>query len=192
MRYGWLLLALAACRFDPSGVGSDSGVAPHDGRATADAANDGAPPPPPDARTPAPDAMAACPTGYRAPVGSTHAYRFANTQKTWADAETDCANDGAPYTHLVVIDDDGENFTIDQIAGNKDVWIGITDEATEGTWLDITGQPVSFFRWSLGEPNNGGGNMAPPENCGEQYDGGLWNDTECTGQLRYVCECALP
>ena len=86
-----------------------------------------------------------------------------------------------------------ENLTVDAIAGNKDVWIGITDAASEGTWLDIRGQPVTFTRWSFGEPSNGGGPMnSPGEDCGEQYDGALWNDNDCSAKLRFVCECALP
>ena len=39
---------------------------------------------------------------------------------------------------------------------------------------------------------DGGGNNAPSEDCGEQYDGGFWNDAACGTKLRFVCECALP
>jgi len=35
-------------------------------------------------------------------------------------------------------------------------WIGFTDEAEEGKWVWVTGEPVTFTNWYRGEPNNFG------------------------------------
>jgi ATP-dependent Lhr-like helicase len=37
------------------------------------------------------------------------------------------------------------------------VWIGLTDDAVEGTFAWIDGTPLTFERWWVGEPNDSGG-----------------------------------
>ncbi|MCC0727638.1 DUF5011 domain-containing protein [Clostridioides sp. ZZV14-6045] len=57
----------------------------------------------------------------------------------------------------------------------KTVWLGATDEEKEGQWKWVTGEPVKFTNWCVGEPNNFGGiedYMSSIKNSG-----GLWNDT---------------
>src|SRR5262249_15993631 len=53
-------------------------------------------------------------------------------------------------------------------------WLGATDEAEEGVWRWVTGEPFDYNRWHGGEPNNSG-----PENYAIG-DGGFyaqeWND----------------
>jgi hypothetical protein len=182
------LLVAPACSFDPRGVqggGDDDGGTVPDARTPADGAPDASAPP--DANSTPPDAEPpSCPNGY-----SEAGYRMINSQVTWAEAVADCADDGAPYTHLVMIEDQTENDTVDVFSSNRDIWLGITDDANEGQWRDLDGQPLGGFQpWAFLEPNNGGIG-GDEENCGELYDGGSWNDAACTATLRYVCECDI-
>ena len=181
------LLVAPACSFDPRGVqggGDDDGGTVPDARSPADGAPDA--PAPPDANGTPPDAQPTCPNGY-----SEAGYRMINSQVTWAEAVADCADDGAPYTHLVMIEDQTESDTVDAFSTNRDIWLGITDDANEGQWRDLDGQPLGGFQpWAFLEPNNGGIG-GDEENCGEMYDGGSWNDAACTATRRYVCECDL-
>ena len=39
-------------------------------------------------------------------------------------------------------------------ANKKTVWLGMTDEQTEGTWGWTDGSPFSYKNWAKGEPNN--------------------------------------
>lgn len=57
------------------------------------------------------------------------------------------------------------------------IWIGFTDEGSEGTYYWYDGSPVVYTSWRGGEPNNSGGN----ENCTQIFPDGLWNDLNCGG-----------
>jgi hypothetical protein len=182
----------AGCVFDRSGLGAGGDDAP-----TIDA-----PTPPaidaPDGDPGGPDAEppAACPSGYL-PSTSTHLphrYRFVTTATNWAAAVADCADDGPPFTHLVVIDDAAEDTYVDLATDNRDVWIGASDLLEEGTWITVLGAPLAYDDFRAPEPNNGGNPEAVPgEDCAELRDGnGGWRDIACTQNRRYLCECAAP
>jgi len=98
--------------------------------------------------------------------------------------------------HLVVIDDNAENTWLrDQVSRSGDWWLGLTDTATEGTyvWLDgtracpagkVDGPP--YCHWRGGRPNGGTG-----ENCVRMeadQGSGEWNDLSCGSTLAYMCE----
>ncbi len=63
--------------------------------------------------------------------------------------------------------------------------IGFTDEASEGNWLWITGEPVTFTNWNWGEPNGGHWENYVHTNWGGF---GMWNDHNSVHANRYVLE----
>jgi Lectin C-type domain len=97
--------------------------------------------------------------------------------------------------HLVTIGDSTENAFVEKIVQGLDRqwWIGLSDQLTEGKydWIDST--PVNFSKWRPGEPNNFGGN----EDCVEFIQSGTgitWNDLPCTNiRSNYLFEydCVL-
>lgn len=84
--------------------------------------------------------------------------------------------------YLASINDAAENAWVrDQMASGAAVWIGLTDEQTEGVWLWESGEPFGGFdSWNLNEPNDA--QVCNGEDYVEMLGGsGLWNDLN-TGQ----------
>ena len=107
---------------------------------------------------------------------ATGSYYQLSTSATLAGARSQAAAVGG---HLVTFEDAAEqsfvyaNFSAQ--AFTTGFWIGLSDEAVEGTFVWDDGTPLSFTSWAPGEPNNQnnedgvllfGGSMQPA----------LWND----------------
>ncbi|MCX8494579.1 MAG: lectin-like protein, partial [Akkermansiaceae bacterium] len=78
--------------------------------------------------------------------------------RTWAQAKAHAETQGG--TLATFANQDEWNLAMQSIGSDalQDVgglWIGATDEAVEGTWRWITGEPFVFTRWETGQPDNG-------------------------------------
>ncbi len=59
------------------------------------------------------------------------------------------------WGHLVTITSQSENdFVANLVPNDARVWIGLTDEDTEGVYKWVNGEPFSYSNWNTGEPNN--------------------------------------
>jgi hypothetical protein len=90
-----------------------------------------------------------------------HAYQFFAETLSWHEAQSRCEELGG---HLAIIESAEENAFVAGLiaeAGWEDAWIGITDEAEEGTWLTVRGETIDYTHWYDKQPNN-----KPP---GEHY-----------------------
>jgi hypothetical protein len=101
---------------------------------------------------------------------------------TWSDAEAYAQSLGG---HLATINDAAEQDWISQTFASQfsSIWIGLTDEASEGTWVWLSGQPVSYTNWASGAP--GSYDYAYMSSNGQWYDGAsgwnLWGLIELEG-----------
>ncbi len=117
-------------------------------------------------------------------------YRLGTTAKDWFAAEADCESDGG---HLPRIDSFAENTWLVENAipaplVAASTWLGMADSTSEGTFVWVTGAPLTFTNWEGTEPNSTNND----EDCGQVYDNFFWNDVGCReGDLRYACECDL-
>jgi len=100
-------------------------------------------------------------------------------EHTWTEAQAACS---ALNAHLVILRNPAMNTAAIQLVGTIDAYIGLTDEVTEGTFLWVNGTPATFTNWRAGEPSEGDGAGAYPENCaviaGTRADPG-WDDRPC-------------
>lgn len=119
-----------------------------------------------------------------------HVY-YLLTAGTWTASEAEAVQLGG---NLVTINDAAENgwvFTNFASFGGVDrsLWLGLNDQATEGTWTWISGEPVTFTNWASGEPNSSGGGgfeedfaLMSPNNSGiPTLTPGSWADASDTG-----------
>ncbi|GAT31489.1 PEP-CTERM protein-sorting domain-containing protein [Terrimicrobium sacchariphilum] len=86
-----------------------------------------------------------------------HTYYLLNSN-IWTASENEAIDLGG---HLTTINDADENAwvlsTFSFYGGTyKDLWIGLSDFASEGNWVWANGETSSFRNWSVGEPNNAG------------------------------------
>ena len=104
-------------------------------------------------------------------------------KKNWTEAENFCKSEEG---HLAsVTGQDTHKFILEEVRKRKiTVWIGATDQESEGTWKWSDFSPFDFSGW-----------IYKPEkdkkvNCAELYnvaDGQGWNDSECEMPLNFIC-----
>ena len=119
----------------------------------------------------------------------THRYRMYRKTMSWHEAEALCREHGG---HLVAITTSSENtFVYDTFADENPIWIGLSDEASEGAFVWVTQEETTFFKWFNGEPNNGGGkeHYVSMGNWRSQTSGRYfvfkdsWNDMQASGHM---------
>ena len=108
-----------------------------------------------------------------------HRYFKSTTLKTWKEAAKIADSLGG---YLAIPNTLAEQTFIATYVGSTFHWLGLTDEKTEGTWLDVLGNIVSYFKWDAGQPDNAGDqDYAHTQN-------GSWNDALNSASLNFVIE----
>ena len=106
-------------------------------------------------------------------------------QYNWQNALEDAETRGG---RLAVLDTQEKIDAAIQAMGisESSAWIGLTDEAEEGEWKWITGDPLEIDNWGDGEPNNSGGSEDYVEM--RNWIGGSWNDERGSRSRWYILE----
>ena len=129
-----------------------------------------------------------CPSTYAPLSGAgSHVYKLTNNSQQWSTQRDRCATDGA---YLAIPDDANELMAITTAAAAAKTWIGITDTATEGTYLTVKGTMATYLPWdaTAGEPDNP--NPAPGEDCVSALMAKPNIATDrCSITFPAVCEC---
>ncbi|XP_021349426.1 C-type lectin lectoxin-Lio2-like [Mizuhopecten yessoensis] len=107
----------------------------------------------------------------------------------WNDAFDACAAKGERFLLIDSADKqlEAEQFMQDQ--GLSSLWIGLTDQVTEGVWLDGEGNIMEYSSFAYGQPDNGGSN----QHCAlmRANYGYKWDDFICSHKTYVVCEMIL-
>ena len=114
-----------------------------------------------------------------------HTYYYVNRKSTWYEAKYFSEKMGG---HLVTITSAAENNFLSSFVGDQTVWIGLTDEASEGTWKWVNGEGFSYSNWCSGEPNNSSNESDQSENYAGLWAGGTWNDYPGYPLYPFICE----
>jgi len=97
-----------------------------------------------------------------------HYYQRIDTPMTWVNSITYCETLGG---YLATVTSESENQFITGLV-STDTYLAGNDEAIEGEWVWITGEPWVYENFGPGEPNNQWG----LEHHLLTGPGGLWND----------------
>jgi hypothetical protein len=120
-----------------------------------------------------------------------HTYHLI-TEQSWTSAQAEAVTLGG---NLVTINDAAENafltatFTTPLFPGDSGTfWIGFNDVGSEGTFEWVSGEPVTYTNWNIGEPNNlGDEDFVHLHGPGGPFGPiGTWNDED--GPFRAVVE----
>ena len=105
-------------------------------------------------------------------------------QIPWRRAQEECSSNNAD---LASVTSSEENRFINQLAGDKESWIGGNDRETEGTFTWSDGSPWDTTKlkefWAPEEPASGFDcvHIVPG-------DGGRWKVGGCNWNMPFVCE----
>eukprot|EP00600_Ochromonadales_sp_CCMP1393_P001522 CAMPEP_0174989778 /NCGR_PEP_ID=MMETSP0004_2-20121128/20924_1 /TAXON_ID=420556 /ORGANISM="Ochromonas sp., Strain CCMP1393" /LENGTH=586 /DNA_ID=CAMNT_0016243251 /DNA_START=85 /DNA_END=1846 /DNA_ORIENTATION=- len=125
---------------------------------------------------------AICPEGWIVgPFGCS--YRILDPLLTWDDCNTNCATRNVS---MLCIHTSSENDHFSSLYYGTGLWLGLSDTATEGTFVWNDGCNTLYQNWRTwdGEPNNAGGN----EDYVTLYTGGFgdWGSASTTDNC--VCQ----
>ena len=103
-------------------------------------------------------------------------FTFIPNAGSWDTARASCAVRGGELASIHSAAENAAAWAL--VPSGTSAWIGLTDEATEGTWEWIDGSSADYVNFQTGEPNQG-----TNENCAGFYStfGGSWADGDCTG-----------
>ena len=109
-------------------------------------------------------------------------YRL-TTAGTWQQAQAQAQSLGG---NLVTVNNQAEqDWLVTTFGPTERLWIGLTDEVTEGQFRWASGETSTYTNWLPGEPNNAGNEDYVEMNYG---GAGKWNDWTSTVSLRGIIE----
>ncbi len=116
-----------------------------------------------------------------------HYYKRYTELVTWTQAKAKAEEVGG---YLVTVTSAAENTFIKNNVSTSGGWIGLSDSASEGTYVWVSGETYSYTNWNAGEPNNANGGSGG-EDYAEYGGAGGWNDepnTDTQGANAYFVE----
>ena len=119
-----------------------------------------------------------------------HCYRLTEGMG-WIQAEEQAVRWGG---HLVTINNrEEELWLISHFGASECFWMGFNDISAEGSWVWISGEPVTYTNWSQWEPNNEGTYGEEEHGAIMNWThGGAWNDNSIYNHYRGIIETSQP
>uniref|UniRef100_H3D482 C-type lectin domain-containing protein n=1 Tax=Tetraodon nigroviridis TaxID=99883 RepID=H3D482_TETNG len=126
-----------------------------------------------------------CPTGWK--MFRSSCYYISAGKKRWKDSRDYCKTKRAD---LAIIKTQEEMTFINSLFGSdKEVWIGLTDEGSEGQWKWVDGSPLTTAFWGDNQPNSyDGRNQDCVEFWHHATGNGDWNDEHCNVENNWMCK----
>jgi uncharacterized repeat protein (TIGR02543 family) len=103
--------------------------------------------------------------------------------RTWAQAKAHAETQGGTLATLASQEEWNlamQSIGSDALLDIVGLWIGATDEAVEGTWRWVTGEPFVFSLWETGQPDNSSNSDYAAVAGDLGGSGGKWYDYRAT------------
>ncbi|XP_005092781.2 uncharacterized protein LOC101854311, partial [Aplysia californica] len=120
-----------------------------------------------------------CPHGWSLDLASGQCYKYFDSSVQLSDAKEAC---GALGGALPTAKTEAENTILYNLISNT-IWLPMTDEVTEGTWVWSDGDVAVWTNWDSDQPDN----WSTGEHCATMRTNGKWNDIPCSYNAHYVC-----
>jgi hypothetical protein len=134
--------------------------------------------------------QAGCPSGYNTITGGqgAHRYQLVTTVNDWVSQRDVCAATSTS-AYLAIPDDATEFAALNTLTTATQFWVGISDQATEGTFVTVKGGAPAFVMWASGQPDNNANGQGEDCVAVSKLSGDM-SDERC-GQtmLPAICEC---
>ncbi|XP_078530700.1 uncharacterized protein LOC144817774 isoform X1 [Lissotriton helveticus] len=129
------------------------------------------------------DTVSRLQTGWK--INGRNIYYFSTGKKNWTDAEEFCVFHDS---HLASITTSEEQSFIKDTMGRGAVWIGLTDEGSEGKWRFVDGSKYGDpLFWTGDNPDNWKDN----EHCAAITAHEDWNDADCALVAKWICKMPI-
>ncbi len=108
-----------------------------------------------------------------------------NTTNNWNTAQSQANAVGANLLSVCSLAENNAVWNAAQAAGiTGGLWIGYTDQASEGNWVWQDGSTCTFTNWNSGEPSNTSSFPCPDEDAAIiQMSNGKWNDVYLSASI---------
>ena len=111
---------------------------------------------------------------------------FSSAETTFNEGRAVCTNAGGESAS--VVDQEELDLVTDLVTGTE-AWIGLSDEAEEGTFVWLDGAPFVFDSFNTGEPNNNPiDNPIAGEDCVISREDAVWIDISCDLNRFFLCK----
>ncbi|CAJ1053673.1 CD209 antigen-like protein A [Xyrichtys novacula] len=110
-------------------------------------------------------------------------YYISPIKTSWQKSRNDCLSRGAD---LAIINSREEQNFLGKI--NRMMWIGLTRERKQDTWVWVDGSPLNQSYWDVGEPNNYQGKVEDCVEVNHEDAENSWNDRQCKDLNLWICE----
>ncbi|KAJ8290843.1 hypothetical protein GJAV_G00018240 [Gymnothorax javanicus] len=117
-------------------------------------------------------------------------YLADDTKKRYHAASEDCIAKGGTLSTPMTGDENDQlsEYVRQSLGPEEQVWLGINDLLTEGSWLDQTGATVRYKNWETEITHQPDGERS--QNCAvlSTTANGKWFDESCRSEKACVCE----
>jgi len=138
---------------------------------------------------------ATCPTGYTKDSDGTKCFIRRTGQSGWADGQSKCKSEGD--TQLATIKSSSQNSAVQSTLSSNKAYIGLSDTATEGTFVWVDGSDWSSYgNWISNQPASTVTDASEKQDCAvinvSGGNAGKWQHIGCdkasADDYDFVCE----